>query len=72
MLRIEQITARALNRLDGDRYLLASLVFERVKELTNGAKPFVDMDVKKHKYSDIALREISDGYIGLDKIVPNT
>jgi DNA-directed RNA polymerase subunit omega len=71
MLRIEQITARALNRLDGDRYLLASMVFERVKELTNGAKPFVDMDIKKNKYSDIALREIADGHIGLDKIVPN-
>lgn len=71
MVRIEQITAKALNRLNGDRYLLSSMVFERVKELTNGAKPFVDMDIKKSKYSDIALREIADGHISLDKIVPN-
>jgi len=69
-MRTEQLAAQALKKLDGDRYLLANIIFERVKELSNGAKPFVDMDVKKSKFSDIALREIAEGFIDIDKLVP--
>ena len=67
-LRTEQIAARALKRLHDDRYLLANLIFERVKELGNGAEPLVDMDVKLHKLPDIAMREIAEGKIEFTSI----
>ncbi len=66
--RIEVISARALARLDDDRYLLSAAVFQRIDELTRGAKPLVDMDIKKHKLADIALLEIANGYIGIDSV----
>lgn len=61
--RTEEIAAKALARVNDDRYLLANLIFERVKELGAGAKPLVKMDVKKHKLPDIAMREIAEGKI---------
>lgn len=67
-LRTEEIAAKALQRLQDDRYLLANLVFERVKELGNGAKPLVDMDVKTHKLPDIAMCEIAEGKIEFTSI----
>lgn len=66
--RTEEIAARALKRVNDDRYILASLVFERVKELGEGAKPLVDMDVKTHKLPDIAMQEIAEGKIELSSI----
>lgn len=63
MDRTEEIAAKALKMVQDDRYVLTNLIFERVKELTNGAKPLVDMDVKIHKLPDIAMREIAEGKI---------
>ncbi|MCH5313818.1 MAG: DNA-directed RNA polymerase subunit omega [Helicobacter sp.] len=68
ILRTEEIAAKALERVNDDRYVLASLIFERVKELGEGAKPLVDLDVKLHKLSDIAMREIAEGKIKLSSI----
>lgn len=67
-MRIEQITAKALKQMDGDRYVLCTAIFERTKELSKGAKPLVDMDVKKNKFTDIALMEISQGLIKVESI----
>lgn len=67
-LRTEQIAAKALARVSDDRYVLTSLIFERVRQLSAGAKPLVDMDVKKYKLPDIALYEIAEGKIELDSI----
>lgn len=67
-LRTEEIAAKALKRVQNDRYLLASLIFERVRELGEGAKPLVDMDVKTHKLPDIAMREIAEGKVELTSI----
>ncbi|MCX2716971.1 DNA-directed RNA polymerase subunit omega [Helicobacter sp. MIT 21-1697] len=67
-LRTEEIAAKALKRVHNDRYLLASLIFERVRELGEGAKPLVDMDVKIHKLPDIAMREIAEGKVELTSI----
>lgn len=67
-LRTEEIAAKALKRLHDDRYILASLINERVKELGNGAKPLVDMNVKDHKLPDIAMCEIAEGKIELASI----
>ncbi|TLD96949.1 DNA-directed RNA polymerase subunit omega [Helicobacter jaachi] len=71
-LRTEEIAAKALKRVQDDRYLLASLIFERVKELSEGAKPLVAMDIKTHKLPDIAMREIAEGKIELTSIEDRT
>ncbi len=60
-MRIEQVTAKALERLDDDKYLLSIAVGKRVKELIDGAKPLVNLDRKKYKFADIALVEIAQG-----------
>jgi len=60
-MRLEQITAQALERVDHDRYLLAKAIGKRAEELNAGATPLVDMDVKKSKPTDIALFEIAEG-----------
>jgi len=61
-MRLEQITAQALERVDHDRYLLAKAIGKRAEELNNGAKPLIaDMDIKKNQPTDIALFEIAEG-----------
>ena len=54
-MRIEQLTAKALERVGEDKYLLASAVGKRVTELVSGATPLVKLDIKKYKFADIAL-----------------
>ena len=67
-MRIEQIASKALERVNYDRYLLSNILFVRIDELSKGAKPLVNKDVKVDKLSDIALLEVAEGKIGLDKI----
>ena len=65
-MKIEKLTAMALERVDFDRYLLASAVGKRAEAIANGAKPVVDMDSKIDKFTDIALVEIAEGKIIID------
>ncbi|EEO26208.1 DNA-directed RNA polymerase subunit omega [Helicobacter winghamensis] len=67
-MRIEEIAAMALEQVNGDRYLLSNILFARIDELSRGAKPLVSKSVKTSKLSDIALLEVAEGKIGLDKI----
>lgn len=62
-MRLEQVTAEALKKVNFDRYLLASAVGKRADALAKGAQPQVDLDPKKNKYADIALHEIAEGKI---------
>ncbi len=62
-MRLEQIAAIALEKYNFDRYLMAKAVGKRAKEITNGAKPLVDMNLNDHKAADIALIEIAEGKI---------
>ncbi|HRF55779.1 MAG TPA: DNA-directed RNA polymerase subunit omega [Campylobacterales bacterium] len=66
-MRMEEINAKALEYSDGDRYLLSVAVNKRVDELFKGAKPLLDLDIKKVRPVDIALREISEGLIKITK-----
>jgi len=66
-MRMEEINAKALEHTGGDRYLLSVAVNKRVDELFKGAKPLLDLDIKKVKPVDIALREISEGLIKITK-----
>ncbi|WP_297191924.1 DNA-directed RNA polymerase subunit omega [uncultured Campylobacter sp.] len=56
---IEQIVAKALEKMDNDRYKLSVVVAKRAEELANGASPKVNLDKNKVKYADIALYEIA-------------
>jgi len=60
-MRLEQLTAQALERVKYDKYLLAEAVAQRSKQIGNGTVPCVDMDPKKYKHADIAIAEIADG-----------
>ena len=62
-MRVEQLTAKALENVNFDRYLLAAAVGKRATELTNGATPLVDLDPKRFKFADVALHEIAEGKI---------
>ncbi len=62
-MRTEQLTARALEKVGEDKYLLASAVGKRVTELVSGSAPLVQLDQKKYKFADIALYEIAEGKI---------
>ncbi len=68
-MRLEQVTARALKHLKNDKYILAVAVSQRANELANGAKPLLNLDVKKVKVSEIALREISEGVLKIAEVV---
>ncbi len=67
MKRLEKITAKALERLNHDRYLLSKAVGKRAEELNAGAMPLVDMDIKSHKATDIAIYEIAEGKLHVEK-----
>ena len=62
-MKIEKLTAKALERLNFDRYLLAVSVGKRAEELAKGASPLVKMDPTVDKFTDIALVEIAEGKI---------
>jgi len=63
MERLEKVASRALEKYRFDRYLLSMAVGKRAKEITNGASPLVDMNLKENKATDIALYEIAEGKI---------
>lgn len=62
-MRLEQLTAKALETANIDRYQLAIAVAKRSEELLNGATTKLNVDMKKAKTADIALMEIAEGHI---------
>ena len=62
-MRTEQLTAKALENLDFDKYLLANAVGKRAEALANGAESVLDIDISGMKYADVALQEIAEGKI---------
>lgn len=64
-MRLEQLTAKALETANIDRYQLAIAVAKRSEELLNGATTKLNVDMKKVKTADIALMEIAEGHIAI-------
>ncbi len=60
-MRLEKKAAKALEKANFNRYLLSAAVSKRANELAAGAEPLVQMDIKKYKFSDIAIVEIAEG-----------
>jgi DNA-directed RNA polymerase subunit omega len=67
-MRIEQVNAKALERVNYDRYLLSQAVAKRVNELLNGAKPLIDLPKKNMQLTEIAIMEIAEGLIKVKEI----
>lgn len=66
-MRIEEILAKALERVGNDRYILALAVGQRADELSTGSKPLLDSVVLRNmKYTDIAIHEIAQGLLVID------
>lgn len=64
-MRSEEITARALEMLNEDRYKLSILVSKRAEQLSNGAEPLVE-NIDNLKPVDLALLEIAEGKVGIE------
>ncbi len=62
-MRTEQLTAKALEQVQHDKYLLSNAVGKRAENIANGAKVLLDIDTTGMKYADIALQEIAEGKI---------
>ncbi len=69
MMRLEEILAEALEKVNNDRYILSVAVGQRADELSKGAKPLIDSaQTKNMKYTDIAIKEIASGALVIDNI----
>lgn len=68
-MRLEEILAQALEKVNNDRYILSVAVGQRADELSKGAKPMLDNDQTKNmKYTDIAIKEIASGILVIDGV----
>jgi len=67
-MRLEKVIDKALEQVGYDRYKLSLAVSKRVEELFKGDTPLVEADKRKMKLTDIALMEIAEGKIKLERI----
>jgi DNA-directed RNA polymerase subunit omega len=66
-MRLEEILAQALKKVNNDRYILSVAVGQRADELSKGAKPLLESnETKNMKYTDIAIKEIASGVLKID------
>ena len=70
MMRIEELTAKALEVANIDRYQLSVAVAQRALEIDKGASPKISVPNKNTKSSDIALLEIAEGLTVIKGFVP--
>ena len=62
-MRVEELTAKALEHGDIDRYQLAIAIAKRSVQLSNGATTQLNVDANRMKPADIALMEFAEGLI---------
>lgn len=62
-MRVEELTAKALEVANIDRYVLAIAVAKRADELLNGSPSKLNIDPKSMKAADLALMEIAEGLV---------
>lgn len=70
-MRLEKLTAKALETANIDRYQLALAVAKRSEQLQNGATSKLNIDLKKMKAADVALMEIAEGHITIKGFTDN-
>ncbi|MDF1880934.1 DNA-directed RNA polymerase subunit omega [Sulfurimonas sp. MAG313] len=62
-MRLEELTAKALEVTGADRYQLAIAVAKRSDALQNGDTTKLNVDPKAYKPADLALMELAEGVI---------
>ena len=62
-MRLEELTAKALETTGVDRYQLAIAVAKRADALQNGDSSKLNVDTKAYKPADLALMEIAEGVV---------
>ena len=62
-MRLEELTAKALETAGVDRYQLAIAVAKRADALQNGDSSKLNVDTKAYKPADLALMEIAEGVV---------
>jgi len=67
-MRIEQINAKALEKVNYDRYLLSQAISKRVNELINGAKPLIELPKPNMQLTEIATLEIAEGLVKVKEV----
>lgn len=67
-MRMEEIIAKALTKVNYDRYKLSLVAAKRAEDIAAGAAILIDADKNKMKLVDIALLEIAEGKIKLEAI----
>jgi DNA-directed RNA polymerase subunit omega len=67
-MRIEQINAEALEKVNYDRYLLSQAIAKRVNELLNGEKPLIELPKKNMQPTEIAIYEIAKGALKVKEL----
>ena len=70
-MRLEELTAKALETANVDRYQLALAVAKRSEELENGAHSKLNVDTKSIKSADLALMEIAEGLVSITGFIDN-
>jgi DNA-directed RNA polymerase subunit omega len=70
-MRLEKLTAKALETTNIDRYQLAIAVAKRSEQLQNGAPTKLNVDLKKMKAADVALMEIAEGHVTIKGFIDN-
>ena len=68
-MRLEQLMAKVLEKVNNDRYLLSLAISARAKRLSEGEEPLVNVDKKNYKFTDIALMELAEGKIDIEGLV---
>ena len=64
-MRLEELTAKALETTGADRYQLALAVAKRADQLQNGDSSRLNVDPKTYKPADLALMEIAEGVVSI-------
>ncbi|PHO09017.1 MULTISPECIES: DNA-directed RNA polymerase subunit omega [Malaciobacter] len=69
MLRLEERMAKALEKVNNDRYILSIAVGQRADDLSKGAKPLLEQNTQNMKYTDIAIDEIGNGLLVIEGLI---
>lgn len=64
-MRTEKLTAKALENVNFDKYLLAHAVGKRAEEIAAGSPTVLEIDITGLKYTDVALQEIAEGKLSV-------
>jgi DNA-directed RNA polymerase subunit omega len=63
---VEETTEKKDTPKIDSKYRMIILAAQRSKQIQRGANPKIDMDIRKHKQTRIALKELEKGVVHFD------